>query len=275
MKLGITIPCLDACVVADIAVLAEKKGWDGIFLWDADGSIVWISLGLAAVRTERIRLGTMITPPSKRLPFELAADIACVDRVSNGRASITMGFGMGGKIFSSIGHPPDRKSRAQWVDASIDILTKLWAGKRVTYTSPFFRLDGARLHKDYLPVQKPRPPIWTIAAWNWPKSMARALRCDGIIVEHLDAKKRRHPLTPGVIADVRDYVQQNRKGGGPYDIVIEGGESSDVSRKAAGKVVRPFADAGATWWMEAVWKKGYSHGVDGMVKRIAQGPPIL
>ena len=186
-----------------------------------------------------------------------------------------MGFGIGGKWFSRIGYPPDRKSRAQWTDSSIDILTKLWAGKRVTCSMPFFRLDGARLHKDYLPIQRPRVPIWMIGAWPWPKSMARALRCDGIIVEHLDPRKRRHTPTPEVIADVRNHVQQNRKAKTPFDIIIEGRESSDVSRKAAGKVVRPFADAGATWWLEAIWKKWYSHGVDGMLKRIAQGPPML
>ena len=204
MKFGITIPCLEARLVADIAVLAEKRGWDGIFLWDADGSVVWITLALAALRTSRIRLGTMISPPAKRLPFELAADVACVDRVSNGRVGMTMGFGMGGKWFSRIGYPPDRKSRAQWTDASIDILTKLWAGKRVSYDSPFFKLDGARFPKDCLTVQKPRPPIWTIGAWHWPKSMAWALRCDGIIIEHLDLRKRRHAIKPEVISEVRE-----------------------------------------------------------------------
>ena len=275
MKFGVTIPCLDPQVVAEIAALAETKGWDGIFVWDADGSGTWIALAAAALRTSRIRLGTMVTPPSKRQPFELAADVAWVDRISHGRAGISMGLGMGGTWFSRIGYPPDRKARAQWTDASIDILTKLWAGKRVTCTTPFFALKGASLHKDYLPIQQPRVPMWMIGAWNWPRSIARALHCDGIIVEHLDKRKRRHDLTPGLIAEVRDHIHKTRTAKTPFDIVIEGRESSDVSRKTAGTVVRPYAEAGATWWTEAVWKRWYSAGVEGMRKRIVQGPPTL
>ncbi len=72
------------------------------------------------------------------------------------------------------------------------------------------------------------------------------------------------------------FVEANRAGGTPFDIVLEGDTPGDDAEQAAA-VVRPYAEAGATWWLEAVWRFFYSAPgeVDGMLTRIRQGPPRL
>ena len=83
MQYGFVVPWADAGEVGDLAAAAEEAGWDGLFVWEPVWGVdAWISLGLAAVRTSRIRLGTMLTPPSRRRPAELASQVATVDRLS-------------------------------------------------------------------------------------------------------------------------------------------------------------------------------------------------
>ena len=83
MKFGFVIPWGDADDIGDLAEAAEEAGWDGLFVWEPVWGVdAWISLGLAAVRTSKIRLGTMLTPPSRRRPWELAGQVATVDRLS-------------------------------------------------------------------------------------------------------------------------------------------------------------------------------------------------
>ena len=63
MKNGFVLPFGDARMAADMASLAEQHGWDGFFVWEPVwGNDAWVMLTAAAMRTERIRLGTMLTP---------------------------------------------------------------------------------------------------------------------------------------------------------------------------------------------------------------------
>ncbi|MCA9945541.1 MAG: LLM class flavin-dependent oxidoreductase, partial [Anaerolineales bacterium] len=77
MKYGFVIPSGDARTVANLAKTAESAGWDAIFVWEPVWGIdAWISLTAAAMQTERIRLGTMITPISRMRPWKLASETA-------------------------------------------------------------------------------------------------------------------------------------------------------------------------------------------------------
>ena len=85
MRFGFVVPWADAEEVSDLAGEAEDAGWDGLFVWEPVWGVdAWISLALAAVRTSHIRLGTLLTPPSRRRPAELASQVATVDRLSAG-----------------------------------------------------------------------------------------------------------------------------------------------------------------------------------------------
>src|SRR6266508_804483 len=94
MRCSINIPNLgdfaDPRRVADVARLAEEAGWDGLFIWDhligynrdlvGEFAATNILLTAAALATERIRLGTQVTPVPRRRPRQLAREIATLDR---------------------------------------------------------------------------------------------------------------------------------------------------------------------------------------------------
>ena len=74
------------------------------FVWEPVWGVdAWISLGLAAVRTSKIRLGTMLTPPSRRRPWELASQVATVDRISDGRVTLSVVLGATNSGFDTFG----------------------------------------------------------------------------------------------------------------------------------------------------------------------------
>ena len=92
MRYGFVVPWADADAIGDLAATAEEAGWDGLFVWEPVWGVdAWISLAVAATRTSRIRLGTMLTPPSRRRPWELASQVATVDRLSEGRVTLSVG----------------------------------------------------------------------------------------------------------------------------------------------------------------------------------------
>jgi len=90
----VVLPFLDAAEVAEAAVLAERHEWDAVFLaevvWGIDA---WVSLTAAAMRTERIRLGTMLTPLARFIPWDVASRVATLDQLSGGRVQLTVGLG--------------------------------------------------------------------------------------------------------------------------------------------------------------------------------------
>jgi alkanesulfonate monooxygenase SsuD/methylene tetrahydromethanopterin reductase-like flavin-dependent oxidoreductase (luciferase family) len=64
MRKGFVVPYADSRDFADLAALGDEHGWDGIFTWEAlFGVEAWVSIAAAALATERIRLGTLLTPP--------------------------------------------------------------------------------------------------------------------------------------------------------------------------------------------------------------------
>ena len=80
IKIGIILTAGDPLVAAELAALAEAHGWDGVFTWDAIaiGSAEvydpWVLMAAMAMRTERVRLGAIVTPPSRRRPWKLARE---------------------------------------------------------------------------------------------------------------------------------------------------------------------------------------------------------
>jgi alkanesulfonate monooxygenase SsuD/methylene tetrahydromethanopterin reductase-like flavin-dependent oxidoreductase (luciferase family) len=63
MRFGFVVPHGDARDFAEVAALGERHGWDGVFTWEAVWGVhAWVTLGAASMVTERIRLGTLLTP---------------------------------------------------------------------------------------------------------------------------------------------------------------------------------------------------------------------
>jgi hypothetical protein len=95
--------------------------------------------------------------------------------------------------------------------------------------------------------------------------MSRALRYDGLL-----AYTTRGEVTPEDIREMKDYVEENRGADTAFDIVWEGQTPDDDPGRAA-EVVRPFAEAGATWWIESPWLP--PNEPEDLRRRIEAGPP--
>ena len=276
MRYGFVIPKGNPLTVADLAREAEVAGWDGVFTWDgiaieAMGPIYdpWVTMAAIALRTERIRFGAMVTPLSRRRPWKVARETVTLDHLSNGRLILPVGLGAlddGG--FGKVGEPTDRRTRAELLDESLAILTGLWSGKPFNFAGKHYRLE----EMTFVPpsVQKPRIPIWVVAAWPRPKSMARALRYDGLLPNVVNPDGSFGEATPAVVAEMSEYVKEHRAETTPFDIVVEGKTPGD-DPAAAAAIVGPLAEAGATWWIEARWEA--PNEPDDVRARIRQGPP--
>jgi alkanesulfonate monooxygenase SsuD/methylene tetrahydromethanopterin reductase-like flavin-dependent oxidoreductase (luciferase family) len=272
MRYGFVLPFCQPRLVADAAVAAERAGWDGIYVWEGLYNWdAWVSLAAAATLTERIRLGTMLTPLSRRKPWELAGQALSLDHLSGGRITLSVGLGAVETGFAAYGEETDRRRRAELLDEGLDIVTGLWAGQPFRYEGAHYRLEPNDFLTPPPPVQRPRIPIWVVGAWPRPKSMARVLRYDGILPNVFGPDGR--PRDAGA-EDTRDMVrwiaERRPPDAGPFDVVIEGqtppGEGADT--------VRPWIEAGATWWIEGLWgAQGQPDEVDRVTERLLAGPP--
>lgn len=284
MQYGGVFPAVEAAVLGDLAVEAETAGWDGVFVWDLVWGVdPWISLAVVALRTSRVRFGTMLTPLSRRRPWKVASEVATLDRLSGGRAILPVGLGAVAEDdsehdwFRQVGEVKDRRTRAQLLDESLDILDGLWRGGPFSYSGKHYTLREVEFSP--LPVQRPRVPIWVVGAWGRERSMRRVLRYDGVMPLRMPPGEPFREMTPEDVREMAGYIAGGRASGTPgmpgtpFDIVIEGETPGDDPQHAAAHV-RPFAEAGATWWLESVWAGPETRGgVEGMRERLRQGPP--
>ncbi|QIN84812.1 LLM class flavin-dependent oxidoreductase [Rubrobacter tropicus] len=274
MRYGFVITAGGPREVAGLAREVEESGWDGAFYWDGmaigafDTYDPWVVMAAMAMRTEGVRIGAMLTPPARRRPWKLAREAATLDHLSGGRLVMPVGLGAvddGG--FSKVGEPVDRKTRAQKLDESLEILTGLWSGEPFSYEGRHYRLEEMTFLPR--PVQRPRIPIWVVGAWPSEKSMGRALRYDGVLAARVGGTLEEPGVTPETIREIKSYVEKSGKEGA-FDIVREG-ETPGEDPAAAASMVRPYAEAGATWWIEAPWTPPNSP--EDLSRRIKQGPP--
>jgi hypothetical protein len=276
MKYGFVLPEGDARLASEFARQAELSGWDGFFVWEPVWGIdAWVALTAAAMQTERIRLGTMVSPLSRMRPWKLASETATLDNLSNGRVVLSVGLGAVDTGFADFGEVTDRKTRAELMDESLEILTSLWAGKPFQHDGHHYQVEITEEFFQYppRPVQQPRIPIWIVGAWPRMKSMRRVLRYDGLLPNVMgeDGKIRMSPATPAEIGEMKKFVTSHRSQQSRFDIIVEGQTPGDDPQKAI-SIIDPYAHAGATWWIEASWE---TTDPEQVLARIRQGPPRL
>ena len=193
IRFGLYLPnfglAIEPRFVAELAGEAEAAGWDGLFLWDHIHSSSksakpapmvdpWVSLAAAAMVTERIRLGTTVTPVARRRPWKLARETASLDHLSQGRLTLSVGLGYPPETeFENFGELSAAGLRAQKLDEGLAILAGLWSGKPFSFSGKYYRLKKAL----FLPAsfQKPRIPVWVGGVWPNPGPFIRAARWDG------------------------------------------------------------------------------------------------
>jgi len=233
MKQGFILPGGTAPEQVELAVLAEQAGWDAVFTWEGGYAVdPWCTMSAMAMRTERVRLGTMLTPVPWRRPWKLAGQVATLDQLSDGRAILAAGVGAVDPGLGTYPDVTDLRERAALLDVGIDTMRALWSGEvvagEVDLTKAF--------RKGPQPVQA-RIPIWVVAIPGKPKSMRRALRCDGVMTQS-DPEKTRSLLA---------WLDDN--GGRPstFDVVAEGETTpEDASAMDEWRGL-------ATWWLESRW----------------------
>ncbi|MCU1401164.1 MAG: class flavin-dependent oxidoreductase [Acidimicrobiales bacterium] len=267
MRSGFVVPNGDAADIAEMAVVAEATGWDALFVWEGlYGVDAWVALGVAAARTTSLRLGTMLTPISRRKPWELAGQVATVDRLSAGRVTLSVGLGAIDSGFAEFGEECDRRTRAELMDESLEIIRQLWTQDTASFTGKHYTVRPSDFPSIKHVVQRPHPPVWCVGALDSPKSMARALRWNGLIPQviasdgarqaTLEELSRAMPAIRGAIGDA------------PFDIVVEG--NHDEHSAAA------WFDAGATWWVESLWEAVTAPDpVAASLDRLREGPPSV
>jgi F420-dependent oxidoreductase-like protein len=150
-----------------LASLAERHGFDGLFRSDhytaiirprADAHDAWATLAALAAVTERIRLGTLVSPGTFRHPSVLARMAVTVDHVSGGRVEVGMGAGWYEREHLEHGFPfLDAKARFELFAEQVEIVVRSWTEEGFDHTGPAYTLrDQTALPR---PVQQPHPPL--------------------------------------------------------------------------------------------------------------------
>ncbi len=276
MRFGIIATSGDPRAVAGLAAEAEAAGWDGVFTWDGiaigpgDTYDPWVVMAAMAMRTSRVRLGAIVTPPSRRRPWKLAREAMSLDRLSGGRLVLPVGLGaLDDAAFRNVGEEVDARVRAELLDETLEILDGLWSGEPFGFEGRHHRFAPMTFRPT--PVQQPRIPIWVVGAWPRERSMRRAVRWDGVLVQAQGPGGGVAAVTPEVVAEVVAYGRRERP---PelrsrlWDVVVDGVTPAEDPAGAA-DTVRPFREAGATWWIDADWE----HGLEHVRRRVAAGPP--
>ncbi|HEY5395630.1 MAG TPA: LLM class flavin-dependent oxidoreductase [Trebonia sp.] len=282
MRFGFVVPYADAREFADLAALGEQRGWDAVFTWEAVwGLHAWVTLGAAAMVTERIRLGTMLTPVSRWRPWDLASAVLTVDRLSRGRAVMAVGLGALNGNWTAFEDDEGRRVRAEKLDEGLAVYDGLMGGQPFAYSGRHFSAKPVEELVPNPPVQRPRPPVWVVGAKvaGRPRqpSLERAARWDGLIPSVIDSGEGRDVSSPGELADIVGEVKALRtaagRGAEPFDVIIEGDASGEFMQREPADPAA-WEPAGATWWIESWWsvERGDA-GLAEVRRRVEAGPP--
>jgi alkanesulfonate monooxygenase SsuD/methylene tetrahydromethanopterin reductase-like flavin-dependent oxidoreductase (luciferase family) len=241
---GISIPPYDELsdpnLIAELAAAAERRGWDGVFVWDhvmrppeeteLIGSAT-VSLAAIAAATTTIRFGAMVTPITRRRPQVFARETTALDRLSGGRLIVGLGLGVdrGGEL-SKFGEETVPREMGRRLEAGAEFLIAAWSGEPFARDIAPFRHGEVRFLPH--PVQRPHPPIWFAARGDADRPVRRAARL-GQGLDLVEASADRVREVAELIASIRGDLDG-------FDIIcpVEPGTSGDE-----------WADTPVTWVM--------------------------
>jgi alkanesulfonate monooxygenase SsuD/methylene tetrahydromethanopterin reductase-like flavin-dependent oxidoreductase (luciferase family) len=275
MKYGFFMPNFgpfgDARCVGDLAGRAEAAGWDGFFVWDHmlfsptqvyDIADPWVALAAAAMTTERIRLGAVLTPLARRRPWKVARETVTLDHLSGGRLIFAAGLGFPPDAeFQLFGEVWQDRDRARMLDAGLQVLTGLWSGEEFQFSGEDYQVGPVTFRPR--PVQQPRIPVWVGGWWPNKPPYRRAAKWDGLTAEMADGSLPR--VTD--VAEMTAYIAQFRDPRMPLDVAINGHDSWSRQHEMAA-----YAEAGLTWFLERV-DPDRAFSVAEATALIDKGPP--
>ena len=206
MQHALTIPpygdMADPMKLIEVAVAAEAAGWDAVFLWDhvlrrpgdpQETADPWVAMAAMAMATERVRLGPMVTPITRRRPIKLARECTTLDHLAKGRLTLGLGLGVDTtRELSAFGEIVDPRVRGERLDEGAELLCQMWSGDEVDFHGEHFVADHATVLPR--PVQQPRIPLWFAARGGARKPVRRAARYDGLYPIEVDRDRLRSML---------------------------------------------------------------------------------
>jgi alkanesulfonate monooxygenase SsuD/methylene tetrahydromethanopterin reductase-like flavin-dependent oxidoreductase (luciferase family) len=276
MKFGVYLSSVgeysDPTLLVELAQEAEEVGWDGVFIWDHIGqpnaaADPWVTLAAMAVKTEKVKIGPIVTPIARRRPWKLARETITVDHLSGGRLILGVGLGWSEQEFTVFGEEGELKIRAEKLDEGLSIIDGLWSGETFSFCGKHYQVKNASFWPQ--PIQKPRIPIWVCGAWGQKKvSFRRAARWDGVV--SILAPGVNRAILPEEVRAIKEYTKQYREESRPFDIVVilwsEGGRSPDELQSTV-----EYAQAGVTWWLEDLSIERFS-SLREVRERLHKGP---
>ena len=151
-----------------LARAVEESGLEGLFRSDhyaglmgdeTRGSLdAWTTLGALGAVTERIRLGSMVSPVTFRHPALLAKVVTTADHVSGGRVELGIGAGWNVREHEAYGFPfPELPERLERLEEQLELIVRQWTEDDVSFEGRHYRAEGLRAHPK--PLQRPRPPV--------------------------------------------------------------------------------------------------------------------
>jgi F420-dependent oxidoreductase-like protein len=262
-----------------LARACEDRGLEGLFRSDHYVSVAgrhergaldaWATLaGLAAV-TDRIRLGTLVSPATFRHPSVLAKNVVTVDHISGGRVELGLGAGWHTAEHEAYGFPYPRDDvRMSMLEEQAEIVHGLWSDQAFTFDGDHYRLDD--VHSLPKPVQRPHPPL-IIGGKAGPRSAGLAARwADEYNVVFATAEECR-----GMRARVAEAWE--REGRDPAAArfslmtgVVVGRDRAEVLDRAAAVIKRSNEDA-----EPAAWLADNPEWVAGTIDEVVEGLRML
>ena len=179
-----------------------------------------------------------------------------------------MGLGGAPDEYRKAGEPVDLRERAALTDEMLSVVRPLLAGETVRHAGPSLTVDEVTLAP--LPVQAPIP-VWVGGSSRG--ALRRAARHDGWIPVTVDEEGRPN-MTPDDVRAALAFIRAEREVAGiagavPFVVGIHGETPGPGADGAA--IVRPWAEAGATWWLESI--HGWRGSTEELFARVAAGPP--
>jgi F420-dependent oxidoreductase-like protein len=219
MRLSVGVEGQEGMSWAEFLALArrvEDLGFGTLFRSDHYSTVVkgsscdahdaWASLAAVAAATDRIRLGTMVSPVTFRHPSVLARMAATVDHISGGRVEVGLGAGWYAHEHAAHGFPfSDVRTRFELLEEQVEIVVRSWTEERFDFSGAHYTLrDCVALPR---PVQRPHPPL-ILAGSARPRSAALAARWaqeyNTVFATLEECRERRLALDGACLAAGRD-----------------------------------------------------------------------
>jgi len=271
MKFGINISSvfprakrLPLSLFVDTAVLSEELGYDGFFIPDHynlprtnECTEPYTTLAYIAAKTDRIMLGTTVSPLPRYYPPQFAKIIAHLDHLSNGRVIVGIGAGW---------HPPEFYTYAPqgWESPEVRVartlegvrlIVKLWTQDKVTFKGKYYSVKDAMLEPK--PLQKPHPPIWSGGLGEYMLKMT-AKYFDGWIPttwEWINAGDREARNYRNHVEKIRRHLKEYGRDEGKFTFGAMGGITDPV------EMIEEYRNVGCNYYIAFIGdytpSKGY------------------